>query len=699
MSAAEEIPPPPVAIRVDVACIPAEMRSERRWLGWKYLLRPGAVLGVRRWTKVPFQPHQPHIPASSTDLSTWGTFLQALQAYQRGDADGLGFALGDGWAGVDLDHVVDPETGRLAGWAQDVVDAFATYTEVSPSGTGVHLLLHGGRPHAQGHKRGDVEVYWGARYLTVTGCHLDGTLGTVEARQEALDAFCARYFAPVALPSREFQVVASNGASLDDEALIEKALAANDGGKFAALWDGDTRGYPSPSEAVAALLWKLVFWAGRNPVRVDQLFRRSGLMSPKWDSRRGNTTWGALEIASAIERVRDVYVSPVQAAQTMDTEPKVDSALDGAESPPPRRGTDVLYRLLTDVELEALEPARGIIGDVLFEDCIAYLFGESDTWKTFIAVAWSLCLAAEMAWLGHEVRGGPVIYVAAEGGRGLAKRVTAWKQHHRIRTSVDLLALPMPVNLLDPGAMPRLVASIRAHPQLGDRKPVLIVFDTLARSMDGGDENGTMEANAVTSAASILRATFGCCVLVVHHSGKDPGRGMRGNSALKANADVVIRVVAPALPEGQRRKPGDVVVLHSDKSKDNTNFDDIFVTTAEEQWAMETTGEQRSSLVIIHADKPLDRGKAATLIASQQQALDTLALAPSGFKAGEWEKASGLPGTTFHEARRKLSDRGFVALDPEGGTGRYQVTASGWENVSAEVRAQCGRNADAPPML
>lgn len=308
-------PPRPVALPVCVDAIPVELLEERRWVVWRYDLRLDQRTGELKWTKPPYQAGRPQSPASSTDPTTWGTHAQAVAAYQHGDADGIGFMLGDGWAGIDLDHVVDPETHTLAPWAQDEVKALATYTEYSPGGAGIRLVLRGRVPYADGRKRGDVEAYSARRFLTVTGHHLPGTPIAVEERQEALEAFCARRFPPKARLSRDRQSrqeAPREPLALDDEELIQKALAADDGGKFAALWAGQWRetGYRSPSEGVGALCFKLAFWTQKDADRMDRLFRRSGMMSDKWDDRRGDTTWGANEIADAIAITTEAYTPP-----------------------------------------------------------------------------------------------------------------------------------------------------------------------------------------------------------------------------------------------------------------------------------------------------------------------------------------------------------------------------------------------------
>ena len=132
-------------------------------------------------------------------------------AYQRGDLDGTGYVLhrspgdnGPGLVGIDLDHCRDPQTGALEPWAQEIIDALNTYGEASPSGEGVRLFLLGKLP-PHGRKRGNFEAYETARYVTVTGQHIDGTPTTIEDRQVTGAHLFHTYFRALGLnPTRNF---------------------------------------------------------------------------------------------------------------------------------------------------------------------------------------------------------------------------------------------------------------------------------------------------------------------------------------------------------------------------------------------------------------------------------------------------------------------------------------------------------------
>ena len=158
-------PPRPsrsIADAAQLAGLPTEMTDAARWVCWKYVLRDA------HWTKVPINAADPARNASSTDAATWSAFGIALAEYLRNPAlAGIGFMLGEGFAGIDMDHVVDAARS-LTPEAARIVELAGSYAELSPSGTGVHILLKSSAP-IQSRRRGNVEVYAVGRYFTVTG--------------------------------------------------------------------------------------------------------------------------------------------------------------------------------------------------------------------------------------------------------------------------------------------------------------------------------------------------------------------------------------------------------------------------------------------------------------------------------------------------------------------------------------------------
>jgi hypothetical protein len=272
--------------------LPAPLVTREQWVAWRSEERSGKA------TKVPVNPATGSY-ASATDAETWTDFATARE-YAASSARGVGFVFtaDDPIVGVDLDDCRDPDDGSLTDWAQDIVDRLDSFTEVSPSGTGVHVLVEGELPDGR-NRHGDVELYDDARFFTVTGDQLSETPGTLEQRQDALVAVHTEYVAPDdaggsasadadseatagAADTPESAAAASDGAAsgpgndLGDEELLSRARSATNGEKFARLFAGDTAGYPSQSEADMALCSLLAFWTGGDAEQMDRLFRESG---------------------------------------------------------------------------------------------------------------------------------------------------------------------------------------------------------------------------------------------------------------------------------------------------------------------------------------------------------------------------------------------------------------------------------------
>jgi putative DNA primase/helicase len=145
-------------LSVRAESIPTELRVRPQWVVWK-------AIGDKP-DKVPHSPRTGR-RASSTDLLTWGTFEEALEAYEHGEYAGLGFVFcsGDPYTGIDLDDCVD-ENGEIAPWALEIARYFDSYTELSATGTGLHIIVCGNVPNR---RKGEVEVYSSKRFFTVTG--------------------------------------------------------------------------------------------------------------------------------------------------------------------------------------------------------------------------------------------------------------------------------------------------------------------------------------------------------------------------------------------------------------------------------------------------------------------------------------------------------------------------------------------------
>jgi putative DNA primase/helicase len=259
---------------------PDELRIKDQFVAWREEDRDGDP------TKVPYSIRGGR--ASSTNPETWAPFETAIAYAEEHSMSGVGFVFteDDPYAGIDIDKCRNAETGEIEPWARKIVAAFDSYTEVSPSGTGLHIFVKATLP-GRNNRKGPVEMYESRRYFTLTGEHLDGTPTDIHERQDVLERLYRHVFEDEK-PADETNGHRPRTASLDvdDEDLLELAMRAKNGEKFSRLWRGDTSDYgDDESRADLALCSLLAFWTDGDTERMDRLFRQSGLMRDKWNRR------------------------------------------------------------------------------------------------------------------------------------------------------------------------------------------------------------------------------------------------------------------------------------------------------------------------------------------------------------------------------------------------------------------------------
>lgn len=364
------------------AILPTTLVDRDQWVCWRSQDRDTTT------TKVPIIPGTTQF-ASTTDPETWRSFQTAREAVTSTPVAGLGFVFTaeDPLIGIDLDECRDPETGEPTGWAARIIDQLESYTEVSPSGTGYHILVTGELPEGR-NRAGTLELYDRSRFFTVTGDHLDTTPPTIAARSEAVatlheselpdetteaspETDASATTAATAKSETSTAPAAANtpaAAAVSDEDLLKRAQTAANGEKFTRLWNGITSGYESQSEADLALCRLLAFWTGGDAQRVDRLFRRSGLIRDKWDTVHyaDGTTYGEKTVERAIAHTDDAYTPPETAtagdadgqsgATGGGASDNPDTAADATADPPTQEASSA-------VASTAAEPDQGPTAD------------------------------------------------------------------------------------------------------------------------------------------------------------------------------------------------------------------------------------------------------------------------------------------------------------------------------------------------
>jgi len=371
------------------------IRDLRQWLCWRSEERDSKP------TKIPYSPITGE-RASSTSPETWASYEEAVRAWKEVGYSGIGFVftLEDDLCGVDLDGCLDPVTGEIEPWAWTIIEELDSYTEVSPSGTGIHIIVRAALPEDR-NRKGRFEAYDRGRYFTVTGKHRAGTPQTIESRQEGLQSVVRRVFGEESANGHTKPVAATESVDngLSDSDVIQKALAASNGARFLRLWNGDTEVYGSHSEADLALCGMLAFWTGGDAARIETLFRQSGLYRKKWERKdyRNRT------ITEALNGKTEFYEAPRGVKLADGTERKVEDLRQ-----------EEVGRLLSDVEPEEVSwlwPSWLALGKLALVD------GDPGLGKSAVTVDLSARASAGKAFPdGAECEPVGVVLLSAEDG-------------------------------------------------------------------------------------------------------------------------------------------------------------------------------------------------------------------------------------------------------------------------------------------
>lgn len=243
--------------------IPAELQALHQWVTWRFEDQGGA-----KPTKVPYNPATGR-KASTTDASSWSDFELCCAAVAQTYYDGIGFVLSssDPYTFIDLDDVhgdVEAADRQLR-----IFKAFDSYSERSPSGKGLHIIVKGSVP--SGRKRAYVEVYSDARFMTMTGEVFHPA--PITPRHDLVTALWEQMGGAAIVETYAGDAF----EKISDQDVINKAAAADNGEKFCNLWHGQWQQYySSQSEADFALVNIIAFYT-QHKAQIVRLFRFSAL--------------------------------------------------------------------------------------------------------------------------------------------------------------------------------------------------------------------------------------------------------------------------------------------------------------------------------------------------------------------------------------------------------------------------------------
>jgi hypothetical protein len=273
------------------------------------------------------------------------------------------------------------------------------------------------------------------------------------------------------------------------------------------------------------------------------------LLANHWNDEKAIPSWSLEELEAKVRNAYSYATLPAGSADAKGEFGIIDISELEAETDEanekPKRG--LFYVKFNDAAAEALENAAEPLVDGLL-DCgtLSTLYGRPKGGKTFNALDIEFHIAAGIPWNGRKVKQGLVIHIAAEGGLNIKKRIRALKVHYGVEDDIPLALVPCPVNLLDStreGDTRKLIKLIKQAEADYGQKAVLVVIDTLSRALAGGDENSSTDMGTFIRHVDKIREHCQCHLMIVHHSGKDRARGMRGWSGMLAALDTEIEIV------------------------------------------------------------------------------------------------------------------------------------------------------------
>lgn len=312
-------------------------------------------------------------------------------------------------------------------------------------------------------------------------------------------------------------------------------------------------------------------------------------------------------------------------------------------------------------EMKGFAEAADFVEGLLTEGGASVVYGPSNCGKSF----WILDLAASVA-TGEDFRDeldvdqGAVVYVALEGSHGATNRIEAMKQAGRLKADSPFFLCFAPVSLLERGHAERLAASVTQAAQESALPCRLVILDTLARAMAGGDENSGQDMTRAVQAIDAIRSATGAHVCVVHHCGKDEARGARGHSSLRAAVDTEIEV---SRPEGET-----ISTVRVTKQRDMPAGDPLPFSLEVIELGTDRRGKPITSCIVHHEDTMMATNRAKLGRKPEVDPEDLLKLLPQ-VSTASWRKVAdtehGISKSSFYRSLKFFKSRGTAIQEQD----------------------------------
>ena len=507
---------------INVDTIPDELKAIHQWVVWMW-----AVRNDNR-TKIPINPKTKR-HAAVNDPETWGTFDEAHALATRWKyPGGIGFVFtaDDPYCGIDLDKCRDVEKCEYTAEAICIINRIDTYTEVSPSGTGVKMICRASLVEGRNRTAG-IEFYDRGRFFTVTGQHVPLTPLIVAERQEEVSALHADYFPDAGRDERQRPPsMASQPLDITDDELVRRIRRSKQGPKFDALYNGDTSAFESQSEADCALAAILAWWCRGNHEQILRLVQSSGLWRDKWE----RADYQRRTIDAGLVGITDFYGD----RQNHDETPALERPTGPAATPEEIAKRQFLW--MSELKGQA-QGDKWIWEGYLSRKGITLMSALWKAGKTTLLAHLMKAFESDGDFCSLPLKSSKVLYVTEEDQSTWAER----RDELGIGDHVGVVCRPF---LGRPNAKQwdEFIAKIKAD--VIDYKFDLVVFDTLAKLWPVKDENAASQVDEALLPVWTLTDTD-AAVLLVHHVRKGDGAeatGSRGSGALTAFVETIMEL-------------------------------------------------------------------------------------------------------------------------------------------------------------
>ena len=355
----------------------------------------------------------------------------------------------------------------------------------------------------------------------------------------------------------------------------------------------------------------------------------------------------------------------VQMIETADIDGEIKEPINAALIP---------YKWAYDVKpsIDANDFVEGLLGEGQF----SVIYGESNCGKTFFMTDLAFHVAMGKKWRNSRVTQGGVVYVALEGSYGLSNRIAAFMQEYpEDARGMPLAVITTQINFLDPnGNLGNFIETVsHIAKEVGNVK--LIVIDTLARAISGGDENSGQDMGLLVHHADMIRQATGAHVSFVHHSGKNKALGARGHSSLRAAVDTELEV--------SREDDAPYSTVKIVKQRDMEIGEDMYFGLKSVCIGVNRYNEEVKSCVVTVVDEPdmINRERDVVLTSSQKFAYDAIcnALLEVGRQV-YIPNIGNVTGITYDQFNDKMAAMGWSRYDDE------FKTKKATNNIRAKLR-------------